>query len=141
MGIDSSDSLELLKAVIALAAADGSVTKTEQAVIKALAQKAGVAGASLDAMIERAAVDGAARQQLFEQAVRKPERAMELLVAAANIDGHVSEPERHLLVDISCTLGVPARRFKEIFQSGMAASDRVKRDFNPLDPGGRKVGP
>lgn len=133
MGLDSTDSYELLKAVIALAAADGNVTNTELAVIKALARKAGVEGTSLDAMIERAALDAAVKQELFDRAVKKPERAMELLVAAANIDGHVSEEERNLLVDISCTLGVPARRFSEIFQSGMAVSRRVTQDFNPLD--------
>jgi len=141
MGLDSSDSLELLKAVIAMAAADGKVSPTELAVIKALARKAGVAGPSLDEMIERATVDAAVRQDFFEKAVRMPERAMKLLVAAANIDGHISEQERNLLVDISSTLGVRARRFQEIFQSGMAASDRVMRDFNPLDPGDEKAGP
>jgi len=131
MGLGSSDSLELLKAVIAVAAADGKVSPTELAVIKALARKAGVAGPSLDEMIEHATVDAAARRDLFEKAVRKPERAIKLPVAAANTDGHISEQERSLPVDVSSTLGVRARRFQEIFQSGMAASSLCPTKRNP----------
>jgi tellurite resistance protein len=138
MTLDASDSYELLTAVIALAAADGNVTNSELAVIKALARKAAVEGPELDAMIESAAIDAAARQELLNRAVKQPERAMSLLIAAANIDGNVSEEERNLLVDISCTLGVPARRFGEIFQSSMAVSSRITRNFNPVD---REKGP
>ena len=52
---------------------------------------------------------------------------MQLLVAAAHIDGHISEKERSLLVDISFVLGVPADRFNSIFEAGLAASKKVKR--------------
>lgn len=126
--MDSTESLELLKAVIAMAASDGRVSGHEKAIIKALAQRAGVGGLSLAAMIEHASNDPSAREDLFARAVKEPERAMQLLVAAAQIDGNISEPERNLLVDISCTLGVSAERFGEIFQAGMATSKRVVRD-------------
>ncbi len=133
MSLDTTESFELLKAVIALAISDGRISGREKGLIKALAGKAGVGGASLDAMIGQASQDTSARQALFDRAMKNPEQAMQLMVAAANVDGHISEEERELLVEVSTILGVSARRFGEIFQTGLAVSKRVARDYNPFD--------
>lgn len=124
---DTIENLELLKAVLAIAAADGKVHGNEMAILKALAQRAGIGAVSLNAMIDQAKTNRAAYDRLFARAVSDPERAMRLLVAAANIDGNISEEEREILVDISTVLGVSTDRFASIFQSGMAASNKVRR--------------
>ncbi|NOT00243.1 MAG: TerB family tellurite resistance protein [Phycisphaerales bacterium] len=127
MALNNTDSFELLKAVIALAASDGRISGREKGLAKALADRAGVGGASLDAMIERASGDPDSRVAMFDRAIKDGEQAMQLLVAAAMVDGHISEPEREMLVDVSAILNIPARRFGEIFQVGMAAAKRVPR--------------
>ncbi len=127
MSVDSTDSLELLKAALTMAAVDGKISGHENALLKALAKRAGVGSASLDAMIKQAGENRTSCDDLFKRAVKDSERAMQLLVAAANIDGHISEEERNLLVDISFALGVSAERFNAIFQAGLATSKRIRR--------------
>ncbi len=131
MGVDAQDSFELLKAALAMAAADGRISGHEMGLLKALAKRAGVGSVSLEAMIRQARENPASHESLFHRAVKDPERAMQLLVGAANIDGQISEEERNLLVDISFVLGVSSDRFSEIFQAGLAASKRVHRGRNP----------
>lgn len=126
MSTDSVDSFELLKAALAMAAADGRISGHEKALLKALAERAGVGAASLDAMVHAAIEYPAKHDDLFQRAVKEPERAMQLLVSAAQIDGKISEQERALLVDISFVLGVSAERFNEIFKAGLASAKRVR---------------
>ncbi len=124
MSIESGDNLELLKAVLTMAAVDGRITGRERGLIRALAGRAGVGKASISAMIEIAQDDESARERLFQRAVADPERAMQLLVATANLDGKITDEERSLLVDISFALGVSSERFNEIFKAGIAASKK-----------------
>ena len=123
----TQDSFELLKAALAMAAVDGKISGSERALIKALAQRAGVGSVSLDAMIEQAKESPAKHDELFGRVIKDSERAMQLLVAAAHIDGHISAKERNLLVDISFVLGISAERFNGIFEAGLAASKKVQR--------------
>ena len=127
MSVDSTDSLELLRAVLVIAAADGKVTGHELSLLKALAQRAGVGRTSLEAMIQTAQEDKIEHDKLFARAVADPERAVQTLVAAARIDGEVSDEERKILVDIACMLGVSVDRFRELYESGLAAADRIRR--------------
>ncbi len=131
---NTQESFELLKAALAMAVVDGKISGHEKSLLKALAQRAGVGAVSLAAMIEQAQENPASHDELFGRAVKDSERAMQLLVAAAHIDGHISEQERSLLVDISFVLGVSAERFNSIFQAGLAASKRVRR--SRTRPGG-----
>ncbi len=134
--MSARETLELLKAALAMAVVDGKISGHERALLKALAAKAGVGDASLTAMIDLAGNEPARHDDLFASAIKEPEKAMQLLVASANLDGHISDEERNLLVDISFALGISSQRFGEIFQSGMAAAKRVVRskrlkDDNP----------
>ncbi len=125
--MSSAENLELLKASLAMAVVDGKITGHERALIKALATKAGVGEASLNAMIDLAQNQPAQHDELFASAIKEPEKAMQLLVASATLDGHISEEERNMLVDVSIALGIPAAKFSEIFQAGMASAKRVVR--------------
>ncbi len=127
MSANPQESLELLRAALAMAAADGRISGHEKALLKALAQRAGVGALSLDAMVADAVNNPASHDTLFQRAIDDPERAMQLLVAVAQIDGKISEEERNLLVDISFVLGVSAERFNEIFQAGLASVKRVRK--------------
>ena len=126
MSMELGESFELLKAALALAAVDGRISGHERAVIKALAARAGVGQASLDAMVEQAKAGHADHDKLFGRVLKEPERAMQLLVALAAIDGHLDEKERSLLVDISTVFNVPTDRLDDIFQAGLVASKRVR---------------
>lgn len=125
--MSTRESLELLQAALAMAVVDGKISGHERALLKALAGKAGVGDASLNAMIDLAKKEPAKHDELFATAIKEPEKAMQLLVASANLDGHISEEERNMLVDISIALGISANRFGEIFQAGMASAKRVVR--------------
>ncbi len=127
MEINETDSYELLKGVIAIAAADGSVTGREKAIIKALADKARVSRVSTESMIDRARKESDAVDALFNRALKNPNRAMQLLVAAADIDGDISAEERSLLASVSDKLGLSPDAFRELFKAGVASSKRVDR--------------
>jgi uncharacterized membrane protein YebE (DUF533 family) len=127
MSTGSRENLELLKAALAMAAVDGKVCAREKSLLKALAAKAGVGGVSLQAMIDRAMTEPADRAKLFQGVISQPEKAMQLLVAAASIDGAITEDERSLLVDISFVLGVSSDRFDDVFRDGLAAAKRVTK--------------
>lgn len=133
MAISKNDAVDILKAALVMAVVDGKVTDGERAVMKAVAQRAGIRPDDLETMIREVADAPGSRQKLFERAIAEPERAMQLLVAAAVIDGRVSEPERHLLVEVSDALGIGALRFNELFQAGMMSAKRVRA--TPDNPG------
>jgi len=127
MKLNETDSYELLKGVIAIAAADGSVTGREKAIIKELAERARVSRISTESMIDQARKASDAVDKLFTRALKNPKRAMQLLVAAANIDGTISDEENNLLADVSLKLGLSPEAFGEVFKAGVASSKRVDR--------------
>lgn len=118
---------ELLKAVLALAAADGKITRSERGVYEALARRIGVGTVSLNAMVERACREPSAREELFGVGMSDPEHALELLVATARIDGEISEEERELLVHIASALGIEIDRFADVYKSGIARADTLRK--------------
>ncbi len=121
------DDLELLKALVVLAAADDVIAKSERGLLERLCVRVGVGRASLDAMIERAMSDHTCRQELFIRTTAKPELAMELLVAAARIDGEIDERERAVLVDVMGKLKIPVDRFSELYQRGIDRADTIRK--------------
>ena len=121
------DQVELLQAVIALAAADGTISASERGVLTSLAVRAGVGKASLDAMVERALNDASVRDDLFRRTRSEAERALELLVAMARLDGEITEEERELLVHVTGALNIPTERFADIYRRGVERADALRQ--------------
>ena len=121
------EQVELLQAVIVLAAADGMISSSERGMLTSLAGRVGVGQASLDAMIERALNDTSVRDELFHRTRSQAEKAMELLVAVARLDGEVTEEEREVLVHIMQVLNLPMERFAEIYQRGVERADALRK--------------
>lgn len=122
-----SDDKQLLEALVVLAAADGLITRGERGLLKRLAARIGVSSAALDATIEGAMRDPPRRQKLFRKAISKPELAMELLVAAARIDGAIDKAEERILVEVMGKLKIRTERFKELYRRGVARADALRR--------------
>ena len=120
------DDLEVLKAVLVVAAADGQILGSEKGVFRNLARRIGVDDATMDTLIHRAQADPRMKDELFQGKVRDAHKAMQLLVATARIDGDISEEERHLLVDISSKLGIGVAEFGRLYQAGIATADAVR---------------
>lgn len=121
------EQVELLKAAIVLAAADQVISPSERGLLTALAGRIGVGKVSLDAMIERALSDPAAREELFRRTMSDPEKAMELLVATARLDGEVADAEREVLAQIMQKLGISVERFADLYERGMQRADALRK--------------
>ena len=121
------EQVELLKAAIVLAAADKVITASEQGLLEALAARIGVGKVSLDAMIERALSDPSTHEELFRRTMSDPETAMELLIAAARIDGEVENSEREVLVKIMQKLDIPVDRFSVLYERGIQRADALRK--------------
>ncbi|MCP4592899.1 MAG: hypothetical protein GY842_19355 [bacterium] len=117
---------DLFEAVLAVAGADGRVTRSERGLLEALAERVGVGCVSLNAMIDRVLRDAEFKTRLSIKEVAEPLKAMELLVAAARIDGEISEEERELLVRISSVWNIPDDDFVAAFERGIAQADRLR---------------
>jgi tellurite resistance protein len=121
------EQLEILKAAIVVAVADGQIIASERGLLNAIAARAGVGKASLDAMIERARTDPNMRDELFRRSTSDPELTLELLVAAARLDGEIDQEERAVLVRLMDPLKIPVHRFSEIYQRGLQRADALRK--------------
>lgn len=119
--------VEMLRAVVVMALADGKITAGEKGLLKSLASRVGIGQASLDAVIDRAKNDPSARDDLFHRGIDNAETALELLVGAARLDGEISDEERELLVHLMDRLKVPTDRFSEIYRRGIERADGLRR--------------
>ena len=100
----SIEELEILRAAMAVAGADGRITRSEMGVLKGLAARLGVGGASLDAMLEAAREDDSQADSILIRSKERARVALELLVAEARIDGEISAEEREVIVRIAASL-------------------------------------
>lgn len=123
----SMEDLELLKAAMAVALADGELRRSEKGVIEGLALRIGVGRASLEAMLEVAAQDDSIADNILIQSREKARSALELLVAQARIDGQISDQERSLLVRLASTLGITGDDFDSAYQTGLRHADRIRK--------------
>jgi tellurite resistance protein len=126
--MDQAEQLEVLRAVLAVAIADGTTSRGEKGVVQKLAARAGVDAASLDEIVKEARSGPVLESQMFRPVLKDPATAMRLLVATAQIDGEITEEERSVLVDISLKVGVPPDRFGQVFAEGVALADRLRQD-------------
>ena len=120
------DQLELFKAALAVAVADGKLTRSEMGVLEGLAARGGVGRASFEAMLEAACGDDKFVDNIVIQSRDSARQALELLVAQARIDGMISAEEREVLVRIGSKLGLTGEEFQTIYQAGIARADQIR---------------
>jgi tellurite resistance protein len=117
---------ELLKAVLAVAVADGELRRSERGVIEGLATRVGLGRASLDAMIETAEQAGPIGGSLLFKSKEQACRALELLVATARIDGDISDEERAVIVRIATSLNLDSDEFRSVYEAGIERADKLR---------------
>ncbi len=119
------EDLELLKAAIAVAVADGTLRRSERGVVEGLARRAGVGETSYHAMLEAAKTD-----RTFGERIHMPpdkaRRAIVLLVSQARIDGEISAEERRVIVRIANDIGVMGDEFREAWEEGIRRADTIR---------------
>ena len=121
------EELELLKAAIAVALADGDLRRPEKGVIEGLAARVGIGQVSFDAMVEAIGQDDSIADNFFITSKDRAQKAMLLLVAEARIDGEISDEERNVLVRIAMSLRIASEEFREIYEAGIARADSVRK--------------
>ncbi len=121
------EDLELLKATMAVAVADGQLLPAEMGVVRGLAERIGVGSVSFEAMLDTARTDESFADNLLIQSKPKALTALELLVGVARIDGLISEEERAVIVRIATSLGITGDEFEQIYLAGIARADKLRR--------------
>ena len=121
------EDLELLKAALAVAMADGELSRSEKGVVQGLAQRVGVGRTSFEAMLAAAEEDDSIADNILLRSKEKACTAFELLVAQARIDGEISAEERSLLVRIATSLGMTGGEFEQLYQSGINRADDLRK--------------
>jgi uncharacterized tellurite resistance protein B-like protein len=121
------EKLELLKAALEVAVADGKLASEEVGFIQALAGKAGVGTESLKAMVERVQKQGNLEENILISSPRSARMAVELLVAEARIDGEITDAEREILVRIATSLKVTGDEFQQLYSAGLSRADRLRK--------------
>ena len=124
------EDVDLLKAALAVAVADGELRRSEMGVVKGLAARVGVGRVSFDAMLAQAERDDSIADNILIQSEDRARTALELLVAQARIDGEISEEERKVLARIACSLGITGDEFQAVCQAGIARADRIRKSRN-----------
>ena len=120
------EELELLKAALAVAVADGEIRRSEMGVVEGLAMRLGVGRASLDAMLEAAQKDDSTTDNILIRSKERAQRALELLVAQARIDGEITAEERSVIVRIATSLNLAGDEFQSVYEAGIARADKLR---------------
>lgn len=118
---------DVLRAVVGLAVADRYIAPSEGGLLTTLASRFGVTQATLDRLIEQARSDPDFQAGALQCAHGNPESTLELLVAAARLDGEVADEERMLLERFGRQLDVSAERFSRIYLRGVKRADELRR--------------
>jgi uncharacterized tellurite resistance protein B-like protein len=121
------DRLELLKAALAVAAADKQLTRAEEGVVEGLAARVGIGQTSFEAMKTAALRGESLTDNICFSSPEMARRAMELLVAEARIDGEITDAERSLLVLLAERLKITGDEFQAIFKAGLERADEIRR--------------
>ena len=125
--MDRMEELDLLKAALAVAVADGELRRSEMGVVEGLAARVGVGRASFDAMLAAAEDDDTIADNILIRSKERARTALELLVAQARIDGEISEEERNVLVRIASSLDITGDEFQAAYQAGIKRADRIRK--------------
>ena len=121
------EDLELLKAALVVAVADGEIRRSEMGVVQGLAERIGVGRASLEAMIEAAEQDDSIADNILIRSKERAHTAFELLVAQARIDSEISNEERSVLVRVASSLGITGNEFEAIYGAGIKRADNIRK--------------
>ena len=121
------EDMELLKATLAVAAADGELLRSEMGVVEGLANRVGLGKVSLEAMVEAARTDKSFADNILIRSKDKARAALQLLVGVARIDGLISDEERKVIVRIAGGLGITGDEFERIYLAGIAQADEIRR--------------
>ena len=121
------ENTELLRAAIAMAVADGKISRSEMGVVEGLAQRAGVGAVTIEAMFEAAANDETFADNLLLQPKDRAVKAVELLVGLARIDGEISSEERELIVRIAGSVNVVDDEFRQAYEAGIKRADDLRK--------------
>jgi tellurite resistance protein len=124
--MNDQEKLELLKAALAVAAADGELRRSEMGVVEGLAARVGVGKVSLDAMTAAAGQAGAPCD-IVMRSPHNARTALELLVAEARIDGEITDAERSVIATIANRLGITGDEFARVYQAGVVRADRIRK--------------
>jgi tellurite resistance protein len=122
-----TEKLELLKAALEVAVADGEIRRSERGVLEGLAVRAGVGRASFEAMLNAAQREDTRVENILLCCGRTARTALELLVAEARIDGEISDQERDVLIRLGNRLGITGDEFQTIYQAGIARADAIRK--------------
>lgn len=121
------EDMELLRAAMAVAVADGELRRSEMGVLKGLAERVGVGRVSFEAMIGAAESGALLPENVLISDPAKAKVALELLVAQARMDGEISEHEREILVRIASALRINGQAFADIYESGIKKADQLRK--------------
>jgi len=121
------EKLELLKAALAVALADGQLRRSELGVVMGLAARVGLGQASLEAMMNAAKQDPHFADGVLMNSGDSARTAFELLVAEARIDGEISDEEREVLTRLAGRLQISEDEFAELYKAGIARADRIRQ--------------
>lgn len=120
------EDMEVLKATMAVAVADGRLQRSEMGVLQGLAARVGLGSVSFEAMLEAARTEDDFADVLIGSR-DKARTAVELLVATARIDGIISDEERKVIVRVAMTLGITGDEFEQIYLAGIKRADEIRR--------------
>jgi uncharacterized tellurite resistance protein B-like protein len=121
------ENVELLRAAIAMAVADGKISRSEMGVVEGLAQRAGVGAVAIEAMFEAASKDESFSDNLQLLPKDRSVKAVELLVGLARIDGEISSEEHELVVRIAASLGIVGDEFQQVYEAGIKRADNLRK--------------
>ena len=119
--------VQLMRATIAMAVADGKVSRSEMGVVEGLAQRAGVGSAAIEAMFDAAANDEDFADNVLLMPKDRAIKAVELLVGVARIDGEISSEERDLVVRIAASVNVTGDEFRQAYEDGIKRADDLRK--------------
>ena len=125
--MEPMEDLELLKAALAVAVADGELLRSEMGVIEGLVKRVGLEPAAFEAMLEAARQDKSFADDILIRSKEKARSALELLVGLARIDGLISDEERKVIGRIAGSLGIAGDEFEKIYLAGIKRADEIRR--------------
>lgn len=125
--MNQTEQMDLLRAALAVAMADGILTRSEKGVVEGLAKRVGIGRVSLEAMLEAAEHDDSIADNIIIKDKATAHTAFELLVAQARIDGEISLSERELLVRIAQSLKISDVDFPVVYHAGIRRADELRK--------------
>ena len=123
----SMEDLELLRAAMAVALADGELRRSEMGVLKGLATRTGIGRISFEAMLSAAEADPSFADNILIHSPDKARQALEILVAEAALDGEVSPQERAVIERIAGQLKITDQEFGELYEVGVRRADALRK--------------